>query len=236
MSKIKSIIIVLLILITSATLFSFDDADITFKKNGEDVTFTISEDYCLKAIADSVNMPIKKLKYMLSDDLKAYGEEKEAFAGLKSQNRSWDYISIKELNIEPKSVVEHFNNFTDSALSFGGSVTLVGILVVFFSLVLISVLIAQFQHLDKASAPKPTKKPSKKTTVATPVGKVSADSNAISSNAIVAVITALHKHKMLVEERRRIQMTFSRTPVNMWSASNKMSMPNLAYKKPERNK
>jgi hypothetical protein len=48
----------------------------------------------------------------------------------------------------------------------------------------------------------------------------------------VAVVAALHKHKLSVEERVKIQMTFSRNSVNMWSASSKMYMPNTAYNKP----
>ena len=126
-----------------------------------------------------------------------------------------------------------FNSFTKNTLNYGYSVTLVGIIVVFLSLLLISILINQFQHIEKTKALKAKRIAKKSTsTIETSAGKITGPSDAISSNAIVAVISALHKHKLSVEERVKIQMTFSRTPVNMWSASAKMDMPNRVYTKP----
>lgn len=204
---------------------------VSFNKTGKQVEFTIRNDYTMKAVADSINMPVKKLKAMLAPELKKYGESNPEYASYQTQNRKWDDLSLSELNIPPAIIAEKFDEFTKETLPFGYSVTAVGILVVFASLLLISILIAQFQHIEKTKDIKVKKKKTTKT-VDTPVGKITGPESAISSNAIVAVIAALHKHKLSVEERVKIQMTFSRTPVNMWSASAKMDMPNRVYNKP----
>lgn len=231
---IKSKILFLLILLLAVgNILSAEDAKVSFQKAGKSVEFTISEHYNLRAVADSINMPIKKLKAMLAPELKLYGETHPEFKGLKTQSRQWDKISLAGLNIPSATIAENFNNFTNKTMKYGYSITVVGILVVFFSLLLISVIINQFQHIAKTKNIK-SKKSSKTatTTVQTPVGKVTGLTSDISSNAIVAVITALHKHKLSVEERVKIEMTFSRTHVNMWSASAKMEMPNSVYNKP----
>jgi len=231
--KKNKIIFLLILLLIVVHLLSAEEAKVTFKKAGKEVQFTISENYNLRALADSINMPIKKLKSMLTAELELYGETHPEFKGLKTQDRRWDEISLAGLNVSSATVADKFYSFTKKTMSFGGSITVVGILVVFFSLLLISIIINQFQHLAKAKKPK-QKKSSKSasTTVQTPIGKVTGPTTSISSNAIVAVITALHKHKLSVEERVKIQMTFSRAPVNMWSALAKMEMPNSVYNKP----
>ncbi len=231
--KKNKLVFFLILLFVGVNLFAAEEAKVTFQKTGKTVEFTISENYTLRAVADSINMPVKKLKAMLLTELSLYGETHPDYKGVKPQSREWDVVPIHELNITPATVAEKFNSFTDNTMNYGYSVTVVGIIVVFLSLLLISVLINQFQHLEKTKDIKVKKKAkSALTTIETPAGKVTGPTDAISSNAIVAVIAALHKHKLSVEERVKIQMTFSRTPVNMWSASAKMDMPNRVYNKP----
>lgn len=229
--KHSKIILIIFLFLLAFTCLNAEEAKVTFNKTGRKVEFTIKQDFTVKAVADSINMPVKKLKAMLGSELSKYGEDNPEYAKYKSQNRKWDELTLSELDIAPTLVAEKFEKFTKETLSFGYSVTWVGILVVFFSLLLISVLINQFQHIEKTKELKIKKKPATKT-VASPVGNITGPESAISSNAIVAVIAALHKHKLSVEERVKIQMTFSRTPVNMWSASAKMDMPNRVYNKP----
>lgn len=239
MTKNKSLL-VLLLLFLMGNIFALDSAQISFQKAGKKVNLTITENYTLRAVADSISMPVKKLKAMLTPELAEYSQTHPEYEHYKTQNRNWDRITLKELDIEPSVIVEKFDTFVGNTLNFGGSITLVGTMVVFFSLLLISFIIEQLRHLDKAKSVKVSKSDKKKTettTVDSPIGQITAPSGAISSNAIVAVITAIHRHKSLVEERVKIQMTFSRTPVNMWSASSKLDMPNKIYNKSiERNK
>ena len=228
-------LLVLLLLLVIGNIFAFEDAIISYHQSGKDNKLTITGNYTIRAVADSISMPIKNLKAMLASELTAYSEAHPEFGIHPTQSRVWDLIPLKELNIEPSTIVEKFSEFVGHTMRFGGSITLVGVLVVFFSLLLISFIIEQLRHLDRAKAVKEKKSPKKSpttTTVDSPVGKITAPSGSISSNAIVAVVTALHQHISLVEERVKIQMTFSRTPVNMWSASAKLDMPNKIYNRP----
>ncbi len=229
--KLKKIFIIGFLMLFAFGVLVAEEAIVSFQKTGKRVEFTIRENITVKAVADSINMPVKKLKSMLASELSQYGQDNPEFANYQTQNRKWDDLSLSELKIAPATVAEKFEEFTRETLPFGYSVTLVGIIVVFTSLLLISVLIAQFQHIEKTKDIKVKNKKANKT-VDTPIGKITGPESAISSNAIVAVIAALHKHKQSVEERVKIQMTFSRTPVNMWSASAKMEMPNRVYNKP----
>jgi uncharacterized membrane protein YidH (DUF202 family) len=229
----SKLLLLLTLLLIAVNILTAEDAKVNFQKTGKTVEFTISDNLNLRAVADSINMPVKKLKAMFVTELKLYGETHPEFKGVEPQRREWDVLSIQELNIQPATVAAKFNEFTENTMHYGYSVTAVGIMVVFVSLLLISFLISQFQHIEKAKDLKVKKRTKPSTsTVQTAVGKVTGPTDAISSNAIVAVVAALHKHKLSVEERVKIQMTFSRTPVNMWSASAKMEMPNSLYNKP----
>lgn len=202
---------------------------IEYVKAGKLNLFMVRGNMSIKEIADSISMPVKKLKFMLKDKLAAYGEVNSEFAGLKSQSRRWDSILIADLNIEPKLIADNFEEFYANRLSFGGSITLVGLVIVFLSLLLISLLIAQFQHLAKV-----TKKKEKANTaksVSTPVGTVTGAPEQLNANSVIAVIAAVHKYRSSLKQRKRILMTFNRHKVNMWNSSGKVKMPNTEFDK-----
>ena len=52
------------------------------------------------------------------------------------------------------------------------------------------------------------------------IGKITAPVDHISSNAIVAVITAMYLHEAEVEEQNRLHLTWSRSQLSLWRASN----------------
>ena len=236
--KTNKLIYLLLFLLFCSSSFGMSDVSITYSKNGQDLEYVISKSATLLQIAQEVNMPVKRLKIKLADAFKEYQLSNPDFAGFPTQDRVWDNLSLEELKISPATIAELHDEFIDNLIGYGGGVTLAGISIVFISLLLISVIVSRLQYLGKRSSKKTDSKEKGKTkTVKTPVGKITGSTDGMSANAIVAVITALHKHKSSVEERVKIQMTFSRTPVNMWSASAKLSMPNKIYNKSiERNK
>lgn len=236
--KTNKLIYLLLFLLFCSLSFGMSDASITYRKNGQDLEYVISKNATLLQIAQTVNMPVKSLKLKLADVFKEYQLSNPDFAGFPTQDRIWDNLSLEELKVSPATIAKLHDEFIDNIIGYGGSVTLAGISIVFISLLLISIIVSRLQYLGKRPSKKSENKEKGKTkTVKTPVGKITGSTDGMSANAIVAVITALHKHKSSVEERVKIQMTFSRTPVNMWSASAKLSMPNKIYNKSiERNK
>jgi len=60
----------------------------------------------------------------------------------------------------------------------------------------------------------------KKKTVKTSSGKVTASVEHISSNGIVAAITALYLHEAEVEEKNRLHLTWKRQAISLWRATN----------------
>ncbi|GAB1365383.1 hypothetical protein MASR1M36_02540 [Candidatus Cloacimonadaceae bacterium] len=160
----------------------------------------------LNEVAASLNMPIKKLKQQLN----------LANPG----SRKWDSYSLQSQDISPEKIKALHDSFLANQLSYGVSVTLVGMLTVFSALLITSLVIRQLVHLNR---PPKTTKPDLKLS---PGGKVVAASATLNKNMIAAIITALHIHQQSLEDRRKMALTFRRTPTNQWRASAVLSMPN----------
>ena len=62
--------------------------------------------------------------------------------------------------------------------------------------------------------------------IITHAGKLVSAGKEISNNTIAAAITALFLYKQGIEDRRRLLLTFHRTPTNQWRASGVLDMPN----------
>ena len=123
-----------------------------------------------------------------------------------------------------KTESELVESFEKQKNSFGWKIVMVGMVVVFSSLILVSLLIGSLQHFINPKIKKIKIEPKK--TVQTPIGKISANEGDLSTNAIIAVITALHAHVEDVEQRNKIIMDWRRAPVSMWKSVNKASFPN----------
>jgi hypothetical protein len=169
------------------------------------VLYGFNELNTLSEIAASLNMPLKKLKAMLGND--------------DPLDKSWDNMSIQALGIDLDTVTRTREEFAEGIVLYGSSVTLVGMLVVFSALVLTSLIISQLVHLNR-------EKTSARTISLSSDKKLKNAPKSISRNVIAAAITALHIHEMELEERRKMVLTFRRTPTNQWRASAVLSMPN----------
>ncbi|MCK9333976.1 MAG: OadG family protein [Candidatus Cloacimonetes bacterium] len=169
------------------------------------VEYGYNELSTVSEISASLSMPMKKLKAMLGNK--------------DPLDKSWDNRSIQALNISPQRIKDIHDEFTQDALIYGASVTLVGMLVVFSALLLTSIVIRQLVHLNRAEQSTPVIKLGSE-------GKLKAAPKNLSRNVIVAAITALHIHQQEIEDKRRMVLTFRRTPTNQWRASAVLSMPN----------
>lgn len=160
----------------------------------------------LAEVSASLNMPIKKLKQMLNLD--------------DPNSLKWDNSSLQSLDISTEDIVKLRDEFSENSLAYGLNVTLVGMLTVFAALLITSIVIGQLVHLNR-----PTKKASPDLKLS-PGGKIIAASATLNRSVIVAIITALHIHQQSTEERKRMALTFRRTPTNQWRASAFLRMPN----------
>lgn len=173
-------------------------------KQYSDLGFT--ELSTLSEVSASLNMPIKKLKQMM--DLP------------EPVSRRWDSASLQALDFTPQMIEKLHQEFTADSLSYGASITMVGMLTVFLALLVTSLVISQLIHLNR----KP--KPRQADITISAKGKLQSASPTLNQNVIVAAITALHIHRQSIEDRRRLVLTFRRTPTNQWRASAVLSMPN----------
>jgi len=173
-------------------------------KQYSDLGFT--ELSTLSEVAASLNMPIKKLKQMM--DLP------------EPVSRRWDGASLQALDFTPQMMEKLHQEFTADSVAYGISVTMVGMLTVFMALLVTSLVISQLIHLNR----KP--KPRQADINVSAKGKLQSASPTLNQNVIVAAITALHIHRQSIEDRRRLVLTFRRTPTNQWRASAVLSMPN----------
>ena len=172
----------------------------------QSLVFGINEMNSVAEVARNFNIPIKKLKELLE---------------LDPLDRSSDNYSLQLVEKTPEQVLASIADFHNDIITYGSSIIFVGMLVVFISLAISSIIISQLVHLNREQKPKDIIKISK-------TGKVTAP-DVLNKGIIVAAITALHIHIQSIEERRRLLLTFKRTPVNMWRATKIQSMPNREF-------
>ncbi|MDO9577914.1 MAG: OadG family protein [Candidatus Cloacimonadales bacterium] len=158
----------------------------------------LSLDATLHQVSKQTDIPLKKIRQYL--DLDDSADLTKTLAELQ--------ISEMQLNF----AVEEYNS---NKHAFYGGIALVGMSIVFLSLIIVGFFIYSLQHLNHK------KKPILKT-VQTSVGKISASTEHISSNAIVAAIAAIYLHEAEVEEKNRLNLTWTRSQLSMWSSANMM--------------
>ncbi|MCD6182006.1 MAG: OadG family protein [Candidatus Cloacimonetes bacterium] len=160
-----------------------------------------SGDATVKELASKAEIPVKKL--------------------IENLNRTDISIdkTVAEQGISQQDFQDALKNYEENIGSFYAGVVVVGIGIVFISLILVGFVIHQLRHLNTAK-----EKPSRRRkTVKTAVGSVTGPAEHISSNAIVAVVSAIYLHELEVEQQNNLLLTFRRAPLSMWKASNIMS-------------
>lgn len=177
--------------------------------------YDIHEANTLLEIAAIKKVPVKKLKALLD---------------LDPLDKNLDQYSIQVHGYPPEVVSKICDEFQDKTVLYGSSITLVGMLIVFSSLALISLIVSQLVRIDQKTLPKDTK------IKITKSGILKAAPKDINRDTIVAAITALHLHVHQIEERRRLLLTFKRAPLNLWHSTNVISMPNLNFQASRRKK
>ncbi|MCK9329759.1 MAG: OadG family protein [Candidatus Cloacimonetes bacterium] len=165
----------------------------------------------LESICLLKNIPIKKMSEYLNINPQ------------DSSNRSKTLI---DLGINVPIFEELEERFDENILDFSSTLTVLGMSVVFLSLIITSLLISQLVHLNKKKDKKETK-----ATLTSPIGKISTQYiENLSSDAVIAVIAAIHKHRIDTDEQNRIMLTWRRANVSMWQASGKVQMPNSSFR------
>lgn len=145
----------------------------------------------LLEISAQTNIPVKKIvQYLALDEQPNFN------------------ISILELGISGRDVEKAISDYHDKKMSFYTGIVVLGMSIVFASLFITGLIINSLKHLSKTK---------KKVEVQTSVGTVTAPKGHISSNGIVAAITAIFLHD--AEERDKIELTWKRQAISVWQAA-----------------
>jgi Na+-transporting methylmalonyl-CoA/oxaloacetate decarboxylase gamma subunit len=176
-------------------------------------SYIFDENLTLQELADKAEIPVKKLTQYL-------GRKDLVFAQTAAQQQ------VTQVHFSAA-----MDAYEENLTSFYTGVVVVGIAIVFASLIVVGFVINQLRHLDDKKKKKPV---AKKKTVTTSVGSVTGPAEHINSNAIVAVVTAISLHEMEVEQQNSMLLTFKRAPLSLWRASN--IMPNNEFFQAKRGK
>jgi len=147
----------------------------------------------LLEISERTDVPVKKItQYLKLDDQTKFN------------------VSMQKLEISNEDLEKAFAEYRINKKSFYTGIVFVGMGIVFASLLIVGLIINSLQHIGEP-------KKMKKTSVQTSSGKVSASKDHISSNGIVAAITAMFLHD--AEERDKINLTWKRQSISAWQAA-----------------
>lgn len=116
--------------------------------------------------------------------------------------------------------------FDQKKWGFSWSIVLVGMLVIFTSLLITGTFVSQIQNLHFNDLRNLFSKQKKKKL---PEISASSSQTNISPNAIIAVICALNAHIQDAETQNKLELTWSREPVSLWKSTNKINLPNTVY-------
>lgn len=143
----------------------------------------------LKEASKQANIPVKKLAFYLDLELDEYN------------------TVLRELDVTEAELKQAISSYNENKKFFFSGIVFVGMGIVFFSLMIVGFIINLLRHIGE-------KKKIEKVTVQTTTGKVSASKFHISSNGVVAAITAIYLHE--AEQEENINLTWKRQVISLW--------------------
>ena len=164
---------------------------ITCLANEQEINF--SPKTTLQEISTQTKIPVKKIAQYL-----------------KLEDQTEFNVSLQELGISNKDLKKAIDEYHSNTRSFYTGIIFVGMGIVFASLLLVGFIINSLQHIGES-------KKKKKSVVQTPVGTVTAPKDHISSNGVVAAITAIFLHD--ADEKDKIELTWKRQTISLWNAA-----------------
>jgi hypothetical protein len=130
-------------------------------------------------------------------------------------------LTLEELHVSKKAVSQALAAYEESQHSFYTGIVIVGMLIVFVSLIIVGLIIQRMQSLKYLD-----KKKEKKISLSRVTGT---NGRKISQNDIIAAITTVYLHELKTEEQSRLLLTWKRASLSLWNASAKFNMPNRVF-------
>jgi hypothetical protein len=134
-------------------------------------------------------------------------------------------LTLFDLGKRNYHLVEYKFQFQYGWFDFAAAFTALALPVVFIALLLISFVISRLRLFErKIDEKQPIQLP-------TPLGIVVAKETVdeLGADAIIAVITAIHKHKAETAMENKVLLTWRRGDISMWQSSGKLELPNKQF-------
>jgi Na+-transporting methylmalonyl-CoA/oxaloacetate decarboxylase gamma subunit len=122
---------------------------------------------------------------------------------------------LTELNLNDADLQKAVSIYQERKKEYYIGIVVVGMGTVFISLIVVALIIAQLRHIDK-------KKKTKGRTV--PTFSSAGLQTSEEDDIVAAIITSLFLYELEVEENNKLLLTWKRTPLSMWKASNYIPM------------
>ena len=122
---------------------------------------------------------------------------------------------LTKLNLNDDDLKKAVSIYQEHKKEYYIGIVVVGMGTVFASLFLVAFIIAQLRHIDKK------KKPKERTV---PVFSSQGLKTLEEDDIVAAILTTLYLHELEVEENNKLMLTWKRTPLSMWKASNYIPM------------
>jgi len=168
-------------------------------------------------LSKATEIPIKKLETIMKRDFNQHD-------------------LLIDLGITQEDVTSIIKTYEEVKSDFFWNIVLIGMVIVFASLILTGFMIGLLRHVNIFEELK-EKKALAKTKAGKPkIKKITTTDGNLSSDSIVAVITAIYLHELEVDERNKMNLTWKRTPLSMWKAANAVNLPNRNFHKVRRTK
>lgn len=133
---------------------------------------------------------------------------------------------VKEFGINSEKLNTAIQKYETNRKKFYTGIVLVGMIIVFTSLVAIGFIIAQLRHLHFFENLKKNKVNRIKYNPLS--GKIITHED-LNNNTIIAAITTLFLHEIEVEEHNSLHLTWKRTQISQWKLSGRAIKPNSQY-------
>ena len=181
-------------------LFVVAAAAVTFGEPPELVSF--QPGWTLSELAASESIPVKKLADQLGLELRQVRDR-----------------SLADLDVTREEARDAVAAYRESESGFVAGIVGVGMMIVFLSLLVVSLLISLFKHMHLFDRPRKARTRS----VQSVVGTITSSGD-LSEYSIAAVIAAIFLHEDEVDSGNRLLLTWRRASTSAWRTG--VSMPN----------
>jgi len=167
----------------------------------------ISEDKTLKEISYITEIPVGKLI---------------EYTGLSRDTDK--HATLSSLKLNNSDIQNAITKYNRNKIFFFSGIIIIGMLVVFSSLLIVGLVIIQLKKIVNIFEGK------KKTVENKSVNETKrVSTGSLGEEVITAVFTAIYLYEAEIEEKRR-QNSFFKTFTTNWRALNHLNMPNVAHK------